>query len=197
MAFGADATSSTKQAEQFGILSKMKYVVPNISQFQAKELGAAVMGGTYGTQAWWWTEQDKYPLAKLFVEAFEKKNNYKPRWGASEVYVQTLVWADAVERAGSFYPVDVIKALGKRPQGELDLRRGLLPRRRPPDGPPRSGDGRQEAERHEGIRKITSRFSNWCRASRCCRRSIRLAARCRVSNLERFSLTQAICKGGY
>ncbi|MGA8079161.1 MAG: ABC transporter substrate-binding protein, partial [Xanthobacteraceae bacterium] len=111
VAFGADAVSSTKQADQFGILSKMKYVVPNISQFQAKELGAKVMGGTYGTQAWWWTEEDKYPLAKLFVEEFEKKNNYKPRWGASEIYVQMLVWADAVTRAGSFYPADVIKAL--------------------------------------------------------------------------------------
>jgi len=111
IAFGADAVSSTKQAEQFGMLSKMKYVVPNISQFQAKELGAKIMGGTYGTQAWWWTEEDKYPLAKLFVEEFEKKNKYKPRWGASEVYVQMLVWADAVERAGTFYPVEVIKAL--------------------------------------------------------------------------------------
>ena len=111
VAFGADATASTKQAEQFGILSKMKYVVPNISQFQAKELGAAIMGGTYGTEAWWWTEQDKYPLAKLFVEEFENKNHYKPDWGASEVYVQLLVWADAVARAGTFYPVEVIKAL--------------------------------------------------------------------------------------
>jgi branched-chain amino acid transport system substrate-binding protein len=111
IAFGADAVTSTKQAEQFGMLSKMKYVVPNISQFQAKELGAKIMGGTYGTQAWWWTEEDKYPLAKFFVEEFEKKNKYKPRWGASEVYVQMLVWADAVERAGTFYPVEVIKAL--------------------------------------------------------------------------------------
>jgi branched-chain amino acid transport system substrate-binding protein len=111
VAFGADATASTKQAQQFGILSKMKYVVPNISQFQAKELGAAIMGGTYGTQAWWWTEEDTYPLAKLFVEDFEKKNNYKPRWGASEVYIQMLAWADAVERAGTFYPIEVIKAL--------------------------------------------------------------------------------------
>jgi branched-chain amino acid transport system substrate-binding protein len=111
VAFGADAVTSTKQAQQFGILSKMKYVVPNISQFQAKELGAEIMGGTYGTQAWWWTEQDKYPLAKFFVEDFEKKNSYKPRWGASEIYIQMLVWADAVERAGTFYPVEVIKAL--------------------------------------------------------------------------------------
>jgi branched-chain amino acid transport system substrate-binding protein len=111
VAFGADATASTKQAEGFGILAKMKYVVPNISQFQAKEIGAAIMGGTYGTQSWWWTEQDKFPLAKFFVEDFEKKNHYKPDWGASEVYIQTLTWADAVERAGSFYPIDIIKAL--------------------------------------------------------------------------------------
>jgi ABC-type branched-subunit amino acid transport system substrate-binding protein len=111
VAFGADATSSTKQAEGFGILSKMKYVVPNISQFQAKEIGASIFGGTYGTQAWWWTEEGTYPLAKFFVEDFEKKNHYKPDWGASEVYVQLLVWADAVERAGTFYPIDVIKAL--------------------------------------------------------------------------------------
>ena len=111
VAFGADATASTKQAQQFGILSKMKYVVPNISQFQAKQLGAAIFGGTYGTQAWQWTEENTYPLAKFFVEDFEKKNHYKPEWGASEVYVQMLVWADAVERAGTFHPVEVIKAL--------------------------------------------------------------------------------------
>jgi ABC-type branched-subunit amino acid transport system substrate-binding protein len=111
VAFGEDAVASTKQAQQFGVMKNMKYVVPNISQFQAKELGPEIMGGTYGTQAWWWTEEDKYPLAKLFVEDFEKKNHYKPRWGASEIYVQMLVWADAVERAGTFYPIDVIKAL--------------------------------------------------------------------------------------
>jgi branched-chain amino acid transport system substrate-binding protein len=129
VAFGADATASTKQAEGFGILSKMKYVVPNISQFQAKELGAAIMGGTYGTQSWWWTEQDTYPLAKLFVAEFEKKNGYKPDWGASEEYIQLLVWADAVQRAGSFYPIDVIKALESGQQvnsiyGEVYYRAG-------------------------------------------------------------------------
>lgn len=111
LAFGADAVASTKQAQQFGILPRMKYVVPDISQFQAKELGAEIMGGSYGSQPWWWTEQDTYPLAKFFVEDFEKKNHYKPRWGASEVYLQMLVWADAVERAGTFYPIEVIKAL--------------------------------------------------------------------------------------
>jgi branched-chain amino acid transport system substrate-binding protein len=111
IAFGADAVASTKQAQQFNIMQKMKYVVPNISQFQAKELGAKIMGGTYGTQAWWWREEDHFPLAKYFVEDFEKAYGYKPRWGASEVYLQMLVWADAVSRADTFYPIEVIKAL--------------------------------------------------------------------------------------
>ena len=30
---------------------------------------------------------------------------------ASEVYLQVVVWADAVARAGTFYPIDVTKAL--------------------------------------------------------------------------------------
>ncbi len=55
VAFGADAVASTKQAKQFGVLDKMKMVVPNISSFQAKELGADLMQGVYGTQDFWWT----------------------------------------------------------------------------------------------------------------------------------------------
>src|SRR6185437_4571073 len=48
IANGADAVASCKQAKQFGILEKMKMVVPNISAFQAKELGAEIMQGVYG-----------------------------------------------------------------------------------------------------------------------------------------------------
>ena len=43
IAFGADAVASTKQAEQFGVLKRMKLVVPNLSSFQDKELGAEIM----------------------------------------------------------------------------------------------------------------------------------------------------------
>jgi ABC-type branched-subunit amino acid transport system substrate-binding protein len=111
IAFGADAVASTKQAEQFGVLKKMKLIVPNISSFQAKQVGANLMQGVYGTFDFWWTLEDRYPLAKDFVTAFRQKYNYYPRWGAHIAYMQTLVWALSVERAKSFYPVDVIKAL--------------------------------------------------------------------------------------
>ncbi len=111
MAFGADAVASTKQAQQFGVLKKMKLVVPNISSFQAKETGAELMQGVYGTFDFWWTLEDRYPLAKDFVQAFLQTHKYHPRWGAHIGYMQTMLWAVSVQRAKTFYPVEVIKTL--------------------------------------------------------------------------------------
>jgi branched-chain amino acid transport system substrate-binding protein len=68
------------------------------------------MQGVYAATDFWWTLEDKYPLAKMFVESFQKKFGYRPEWGANNAYMSFALWADAVERAGSFYPPDVIKA---------------------------------------------------------------------------------------
>ena len=111
VAFGADAVASTKQAQQFGVLKKMKLVVPNISSFQAKETGAELMQGVYGTFDFWWTLEDRYPLAKDFVQAFLQTHKYHPRWGAHIGYMQTMIWAVSVQRAKTFSPVEVIKTL--------------------------------------------------------------------------------------
>jgi len=111
IAFGGDAIASTKQAEQFGVLSRMKLVVPNLSSFQDKELGAELMQGVYGSCDFWWTLQDRYPLAKTFVEGFVAANKYYPRWGAHIGYMQTYLWALTVERANTFHPVELIKAM--------------------------------------------------------------------------------------
>lgn len=109
--FGNDSVASSKQAKQFGILDKMKMVVPNISPFQASELGPEIMGGVYGTLDFWWTMAEKNDYAKTFVDSFEKKYNKKPRWTAHIAYLQSFMWADAVTRAGTFYPPEVIKTL--------------------------------------------------------------------------------------
>ncbi len=126
VAFGADAVASCKQAQQFGVVPKMKLVVPNISSFQAKELGPQIMAGAYGTFDFWWTLEDKYPLAKAFVEAFREKNKYYPRWGAHIGYMQTYIWALAVERAGGFYPPDVIKTLEESKSNPFDSTLGKV-----------------------------------------------------------------------
>ncbi|MGH8113222.1 MAG: substrate-binding protein [Rhodanobacteraceae bacterium] len=109
--FGNDSVASSQQAEQFGLLKKMKLVVPNISPFQAKSSGANVVAGMYGTVSFWWTLADKNQFARIFVDDFYKKYGYKPRWCAQQAYMQTFLWADAVSRAGTFYPPEVIKKL--------------------------------------------------------------------------------------
>ena len=108
--WGHDAVLSIQQAKQFGILDKMKLVVPYQVPFLAREVGNNLMAGVYAATDFWWTMQDQYPLAKMFVEAFEKKYGYKPEWGAENSYMEFALWAEAVENAGSFYPPDVIKS---------------------------------------------------------------------------------------
>ena len=111
--WGHDAVLSTQQAKQFGVLDKMKLVVPYQVPFIAREVGNNLMAGVYAATDFWWTLEDKYPLAKLFVSEFEKKYNYKPEWGANNSYMQFAMWARMVEEAGSFYPPAVIKAYEK------------------------------------------------------------------------------------
>lgn len=108
--FGRDAVLSVKQAKDFGILGKMTLVVPYNTPFLAKEVGAENMQGVFCGTNYWWTMEDKYPLAKMFNDAFRAKHKSNPEWGAQTAYMQLAMWADAVERAKSFYPPDVIKA---------------------------------------------------------------------------------------
>ncbi|MDE1902452.1 MAG: substrate-binding protein [Alphaproteobacteria bacterium] len=108
--WGHDAVLSTQQAKQFGILPKMKLVIPYQIPFFAKEVGPEITQGVYAATDFWWTLEDKYPLAKMFVETFQKKYGYRPEWGAENAYMEFALWANAVEYAGTFYPPDVIKS---------------------------------------------------------------------------------------
>jgi branched-chain amino acid transport system substrate-binding protein len=108
--WGHDAVLSTQQAKQFGLLPKMKLVIPYQIPFLAREVGPETTEGVFAATDFWWTLEDKYPLAKMFVEAFDKKFGYKPEWGAENAYMEFALWAEAVEHAGTFYPPDVIKS---------------------------------------------------------------------------------------
>ena len=108
--WGHDAVLSTQQAKQFGLLPKMKLVIPYQIPFLAREVGPETTEGVFAATDFWWTLEDKYPIAKMFVEEFEKKYGYKPEWGAENAYMEFALWAEAVEHAGSFYPPDVIKS---------------------------------------------------------------------------------------
>jgi len=111
--WGRDAVLSVQQAKQFGLTPKMKMVIPYQIPFLAKEVGAELTEGVYAATDFWWTLEDKYPLAKMFVSAFEKKYGYKPEWGAENAYMQFAIWARMVSQAGTFYPPSVIKEYEK------------------------------------------------------------------------------------
>jgi ABC-type branched-subunit amino acid transport system substrate-binding protein len=111
--WGHDAVLSTQQAKQFGVLDKMKLVIPYQIPFLAREVGNNLTAGVFAATDYWWTLEDRFPLAKMFNDAFEKKFGYKPEWGAENSYVSFAHWAHMVEEAKSFYPPDVIKTYEK------------------------------------------------------------------------------------
>jgi ABC-type branched-subunit amino acid transport system substrate-binding protein len=111
--WGRDAVLSTQQAKQFGLLPKMTLVIPYQIPFLAKEVGPEITEGVFAATDFWWTLEDKYPLSKMFVDAFQKKYGYRPEWGAENSYVSFAHWARMVSEAGSFYPPDIIKQYEK------------------------------------------------------------------------------------
>ena len=176
--WGRDAVLSVQQAKQFGLTPKMKMVIPYQIPFLAKEVGAELTEGVFAATDFWWTLEDKYPLAKMFVTAFDKKYGYKPEWGAENAYMQFAMWARMVSEAGSFYPPDVIKALREGRNHAVDGGRRALPRRRSPARPPgrhRQGQGAQGHEEQGGL--LGDRGSRAGRAADAEARRLRLQSR--------------------
>src|SRR5262249_11834584 len=111
--WGRDAVLSVQQAKQFGLTPKMNMVIPYQIPFLAKEVGPELTEGVFASTDFWWTLEDKYPLAKAFVDAFNAKYGYRPEWGANNAYMQFAIWARMVSEAGTFYPPEVIKQYEK------------------------------------------------------------------------------------
>lgn len=112
--YGNDMVNSLTQAVQFGMRDKQvngkqfEIVSPLISELMAKGAGANVKG-IYGTSNWHWALQDEG--SKAFTKSFGAAYGTPPSQAAHTAYVQALLYADACERAGTFYPPEVIKAL--------------------------------------------------------------------------------------
>jgi len=112
--YGLDMVNSLTQAVQFGMRDRQangkdfQIVTPLISELMAKGAGESVKG-IFGTSNWHWNLQDPGSIA--FTKSFGAAYGSPPSQAAHTAYVQALLYADAVERAGTFYPPEVIKAL--------------------------------------------------------------------------------------
>ncbi|MEO9823176.1 MAG: substrate-binding protein [Paracoccaceae bacterium] len=112
--YGGNMVNSLTNAVQFGLRDKQinnknfEIVVPLYSRLMARGAGANVKG-IFGSTNWHWSLQDEG--SKAFVKSFGTKYGFPPSQAAHTCYVQTLLYADAVNRAGSFNPCAVGEAL--------------------------------------------------------------------------------------
>jgi branched-chain amino acid transport system substrate-binding protein len=112
--YGNDMVNSLTQAVQFGMRDKQvngkqfEIVVPLFSELMAKGAGPAIKG-IFGTSNWHWALPDEG--SKAFTKSFGAEYGSPPSQAAHTAYVQAILYADAVERAGTFDPPAVIKAL--------------------------------------------------------------------------------------
>jgi branched-chain amino acid transport system substrate-binding protein len=112
--YGGNMINSLTSAVQFGLRDKMvngkqfEIVVPLYSRLMARGAGENVKG-IFGSTNWHWSLADAG--SKAFVKSFGEKYGFPPSQAAHTVYCQTLLYADACERAGTFDPCGVGKAL--------------------------------------------------------------------------------------
>ncbi|MEZ5665948.1 MAG: substrate-binding protein [Alphaproteobacteria bacterium] len=112
--YGKDMVNSLTQAVQFGLRDmqvngkNFEIVVPLYSRLMAQGAGEAIKG-ILGTTNWHWSLQDAGSQA--FVSSFGQEYGFPPSQAAHTCYVQALLYANACEMAGTFYPPEVIRAL--------------------------------------------------------------------------------------
>ncbi|TFL16602.1 substrate-binding protein [Jannaschia formosa] len=118
--YGGNMVNSLTNAVQFGLRDRMvngkqfEIVVPLYSELMARGAGQNI-AGILGSQNWDWKLEnqlgDKYIGTNAFVQSFGTKYGFPPSQAAHTGYVQALLYADAVTRAGSFNPCAVVEAL--------------------------------------------------------------------------------------
>ncbi|MDX1592809.1 MAG: substrate-binding protein [Gammaproteobacteria bacterium] len=112
--YGKDMVNSLTQAVQFGLRDKQvngkdfQIVVPLFSRLMAQGAGDAIKG-IPGSTNWNWALQDEG--SKAFVQSFGQEYGFPPSQAAHTTYCQAILYADACQRAGSFKPSEVGKAL--------------------------------------------------------------------------------------
>ncbi len=112
--YGKDMINSLNQAVQFGLKDKVvngkqfEIVVPLFSRLMAQGAGDAIKG-ILGSTNWNW--QLKNAGTNAFVKSFGAEYGFPPSQAAHTCYVQTLLYANACEQAGTFYPPEVIRTL--------------------------------------------------------------------------------------
>ncbi|MEM0938121.1 MAG: substrate-binding protein [Pseudomonadota bacterium] len=112
--YGGDMVNSLTNAVQFGLREAQangkdfQIVVPLFSRLMARGAGENI-ASIFGSTNWHWSLPDA--ASQAFTRSFGTKYGFPPSQAAHTCYAQALLYADAVERAGTFAPCGVVDAL--------------------------------------------------------------------------------------
>nr|WP_135826692.1 substrate-binding protein [Halorussus ruber] len=121
--YGLDGANSLSQAKEMGLDEDMEIVVPLYNRPMAQAAGGAIED-VFGTVAW--DSQIDNPPSNQFTQAFNDRYDRIPSGPAQLAYAQTLQYAAAVQRAGTFYPPEVIKQLEGREYNNIGMGQELM-----------------------------------------------------------------------
>ena len=118
--YGGNMVNSLPSAVQFGLRAaeangkNFEIIVPLYSRLMAKGAGKNV-AGIFGSTNWHWSLENvagsRYAGTNAFVQSFGQKYGFPPSQAAQTCYAQTMLYADAAQRAGSFNPCAIAEAL--------------------------------------------------------------------------------------
>ena len=134
--WGHDAVLSIQQAKQFGVLDKQKLVVPYQVPFLAREVGGDLMAGVYAATDFWWTLEDKYPLAKMFVDGVREEVRLQAGVGRQRLLPAVRLLGEHGRDRRHVLSAGRHQGLRVGREAAVDRGRGLFPARRPPARPP-------------------------------------------------------------
>jgi ABC-type branched-subunit amino acid transport system substrate-binding protein len=106
--YGLDAANSLPQAIEQGLGEDMEIVVPLYNRLMAQAASDSIEG-IFGTADWSWQLEDE--VSQAFTQAFREEYDKVPSYAARLAYTAALSYSAAAERAGTFYPPEVIRQL--------------------------------------------------------------------------------------
>jgi ABC-type branched-subunit amino acid transport system substrate-binding protein len=109
--FGTDMINCLKQAYKLRFHERMEFVVPLMELNMAYKLGPEILQGIMTSMPWYHGLSEQFEGSAQFVKVFEEEYHKKPGNSAAAAWVNIFQYVDAVERAGTFEPGHVIKAL--------------------------------------------------------------------------------------
>ena len=157
--WGHDAVLSIQQAKQFGVLDKMKLVVPYQVPFLARETGG-LMQGVYAATDYWWTIEDKYPLAKMFNDGVREEVRLQAGVGRGKRLYQLRALGAHGRGGRQLLSAGRHQDLREGRDHSVAGRRRALPQGRPPVRPPGHHRQGQDAKGHEGQGRLLRRGRN-------------------------------------